>query len=68
MSRDYPTLDEQYGIGAEQADAEATADTIADLQEAIDSSSEYNHRYWRELAQRAITALQSLPQRRPDHG
>lgn len=42
MSRDYPTLDEQYGPGAEQADAEAQDDVAAELQEAIDSRS-YDH-------------------------
>ncbi len=58
MSRDYPTLDEQYGPGAEQADAEAQDDVATELQEAIDSPSEYNHRYWTEIAGRAVEKLQ----------
>lgn len=60
MSRDYPTLDEQYGLGAEQADAEAQDDVAAELQEAIDSPSEYNHRYWTEIAARAVKKIQRL--------
>jgi hypothetical protein len=60
MSRDYPTLDEQYGPGAEQADAEAQDDVATELQEAIDSSSEYNHRYWTEVAGRAVDKLRRL--------
>jgi predicted transcriptional regulator len=58
VSRDSPTLDEQYGPGAEQADAEAEDDVATELQEAIDSPSEYNHRYWTELAGRAVEKLQ----------
>lgn len=57
MSSDYPTLDEQYGPGAEQADAEAQDDVVTELQEAIDSPSEYNHRYWAEIAGRAVKRL-----------
>lgn len=60
MSRDYPTLDEQYGPGAEQADAEAQDDVATELQEAIDSPSGYNHRYWTEIAGRAIEKIQRL--------
>lgn len=60
MSRDYPTLDEQYGPGAEQADAEAQDDVVTELQEAIDSRTGYNHRYWTEVATRAVEKLQRL--------
>lgn len=60
MSRDYPTLDEQYGPGAEQADAEAQDDVAAELQEAIDSRTEYNHRYWTEIATRAVEKIRHL--------
>jgi hypothetical protein len=60
MSRDYPTLDEQYGPGAEQADAEAQDDVATELQEAIDSRAEYNHRYWTEVATRAVEKLHRL--------
>jgi hypothetical protein len=60
MSRDYPTLDEQYGPGAEQADAEAQDDVATELQEAIDSRTEYNHRYWTEVAGRAVEKLHRL--------
>jgi hypothetical protein len=60
MSRDYPSLDEQYGPGAEQADAEAQDDIATELQEAIDSRSEYNHRYWCELATRAVEKIRRL--------
>lgn len=63
MSRDYPTLDEQYGPGAERADAEAQDDIVADLEEAIASPSEYNHRYWCELADRAVEKLNRPPGR-----
>jgi hypothetical protein len=58
MSRDAPNLDEQYGPGAERADAEAQDDVATELQEAIDSPSEYNHRYWAEVAGRAVEKLQ----------
>jgi len=50
-------LDEQYGIGAEQADAEAQDDIVAEIQEAIDSTAEYSHRYWSEIAVRAVARL-----------
>ncbi len=56
-------MDEQYGPGAEQADAKAQDDVATELQEAIDSPSEYNHRYWCELATRAVEKIRRLEAR-----